>query len=183
MVWFWTFLLYSFLGFLLETGYACWVGGDPDRKCLLLLPLCPVYGLGMCAVLLLPAPVLRSPVLLAAAGGLTAACVEYAAALTYERLLGVSFWDYRGRWGNLHGRVCLPFTLAWGILVLPAVYLIQPAAEGWFAALPLPVTISAALAAGADLAVSAALLRRTGDVNCLRWYRSWAAKLPPNGTG
>ena len=35
----WYFLLYSFLGFLLETGYACLVGGDPERKCLLLLPL------------------------------------------------------------------------------------------------------------------------------------------------
>ena len=172
MVWCWTFLLYSFLGFLLETGYACWVGGDPDRKCLLLLPLCPVYGLGMCAVLLLPAPVLRSPVLLAAAGGLTAACVEYAAALTYERLLGVSFWDYRGRWGNLHGRVCLPFTLAWGLLLLPMVYWVHPAAARLFAMIPPPVSWAALAAFTADGIVSSVILRRTGDRTRLQWYRA-----------
>ena len=48
MEWFWYFLFYSFLGFLLEVGYAWWTGGSLDRKCLLLLPLCPVYGLGYC---------------------------------------------------------------------------------------------------------------------------------------
>lgn len=52
--WIWYFIWYSFLGFLLEVGYARWTGGRRDRKCLLLLPLCPVYGLGACAVLLLP---------------------------------------------------------------------------------------------------------------------------------
>ena len=50
--WLWYFIWYSFLGFLLEVGYARWTGGRRDRKCLLLLPLCPVYGLGACAVLL-----------------------------------------------------------------------------------------------------------------------------------
>ena len=29
-------------------------------------------------------------------------------------LLGVSFWDYTGVFGNLRGRVCLPFSLACG---------------------------------------------------------------------
>ena len=76
MEWFWYFLFYSFLGFLLEVGYAWWTGGSLDRKCLLLLPLCPVYGLGACAVLLLPGAVLRSPVLLVVVGGLTATAVE-----------------------------------------------------------------------------------------------------------
>ena len=61
MEWFWYFLFYSFLGFLLEVGYAWWTGGSLDRKCLLLLPLCPVYGLGACAVLLLPGAVLPRP--------------------------------------------------------------------------------------------------------------------------
>ena len=48
MVWFWYFLIYSFLGFLLEVSYARITGGYPERKCLLVLPLCPVYGLGAC---------------------------------------------------------------------------------------------------------------------------------------
>ena len=56
MVWFWYFLVYSFLGFLVEVVYVRVVGGAKrDRKCRLLLPICPVYGLGALAVLA-PAP-------------------------------------------------------------------------------------------------------------------------------
>ena len=45
--WLWYFYWYSFLGFLLEVAFAR-ISGHPkrDRKCLLLLPLRPVYGLG-----------------------------------------------------------------------------------------------------------------------------------------
>ena len=43
---FWIFLIYSFLGFLIEVAYARVTGeAKRDRKCRLLLPLCPVYGL------------------------------------------------------------------------------------------------------------------------------------------
>ena len=123
--WIWYFIWYSFLGFLLEVGYARWTGGRRDRKCLLLLPLCPVYGLGACAVLLLPPWVLERPLLLVVAGGAAATGVEYGMALFYERVLRVSFWNYDGLTGSIHGRVCLPFALAWSLLILPLVYLVQ----------------------------------------------------------
>ena len=176
MEWLWYFLLYSFLGCLLEAGYAWRVGGDPDRKCLLLLPLCPVYGLGVCAVLLLPEEVLSSPLLTAAAGGLTAVGVEYAASLFYQKVLTVSFWDYTGLPGSIHGRVCLPFALAWSVLLLPVVYWIQPAAAALAPAIPRPVSWAVLMALGADLTVSALLLRRTGDREQLRWYRRPSAR-------
>ena len=48
MVWFWYFLIYSFLGFLVEVAYVRLVGGvKRDRKCRLVLPICPVYGLSL----------------------------------------------------------------------------------------------------------------------------------------
>ena len=55
----WLFWTYSFLGYLLEKAFA-WLTRSPQqvRKCFLLLPLCPVYGLGVLAVLALP-PELR----------------------------------------------------------------------------------------------------------------------------
>ena len=54
MVWFWYFLIYSFLGFLVEVAYVRLVGGvKRDRKCRLVLPICPVYGLGAVAITLL----------------------------------------------------------------------------------------------------------------------------------
>lgn len=136
--WIWYFIWYSFLGFLLEVGYARWTGGRRDRKCLLLLPLCPVYGLGACAVLLLPPWVLERPLLLVVAGGAAATGVEYGMALFYERVLRVSFWNYDGLTGSIHGRVCLPFALAWSLLILPLVYLVHPAVARLADGIPAP---------------------------------------------
>ena len=68
-----TFFLYSFLGFLIEVAYTRLCHHPKqDRKCLLFLPLCPVYGLGALAVLSLPALLLRRPLLVFLAGALVA---------------------------------------------------------------------------------------------------------------
>ena len=109
----WIFWSFSLLGWVLERLFAA-VTRSPRRRrrCLLLLPLCPVYGLGMAAVLALP-PSLRSEWPLYLWGGLTATSVEYIYHWWGETFLGVSFWDYTGVFGNLRGRVCLPFSLAW----------------------------------------------------------------------
>ena len=169
---FWYFVLYSFLGFLLEVIYARCTGGRRDRKCLLVLPLCPVYGLGALAVLALPPFVLSRPLLLMALGGAAATAVEYAMALFYEDCLGVSFWDYRGLPGSIHGRICMPFSLAWGVLALPLIYWVHPALAPLVQAIPGPVSLSAVTAVGADSLISLALLAQTHDRSCLEWRRS-----------
>ncbi len=172
MIWFWYFLFYSFLGFLLEVSFAWTTGGRPDRKCLLVLPLCPVYGLGACAILMLPQWIADRPLLLFLCGAGTATVVEYATAVFYERMLGVSFWDYQGLPGSIQGRVCLPFSLAWGVLAIPLVRWVHPAAAHWLAAIPGPVTALALVTLVSDILLSAVLLRRSRDRDSLRWYRT-----------
>ena len=162
--------MYSFLGFLLELAFARLTGGRPDRKCLLVLPLCPVYGLGACLILALTGGATASPISVFVLGGAAATAAEYAASLFYERVLGVSFWDYQGLPGSLHGRVCLPFSLAWGVLALGLVYGVHPILSGWLIRLPGPLLGMALAAFSADAVLSAILLRRTGDRDVLRWY-------------
>lgn len=171
LVWFWYFLIYSFFGFLLEVSYARITGGYPERKCLLVLPLCPVYGLGACAILLL-APVKGFPPAVFLLGGLAATAVEYGVSLFYEKALKVSFWDYRGLPGSIHGRICMPFSLAWGVLALPLIYWVHPALAPLVQAIPGPVSLSAVTAVGADSLISLALLAQTHDRSCLEWCRS-----------
>ncbi|MCI8870564.1 MAG: putative ABC transporter permease [Lawsonibacter sp.] len=171
MVWFWYFVIYSFFGFLLEAAFARASGGRPDRKCLLLLPLCPVYGLGAGAILLLAPLAGNHPARLFLLGGAAATAVEYAVGWWYETFLGVSFWDYTGLPGSLQGRVCLPFSLAWAALSLPLVHFVHPAVRAWVSAVPVPVTLSMAALVLSDLAVSAVLLKVTGDRASLQWYR------------
>lgn len=112
----WQFWIYSALGLLLEQLFAAALGRRENRRCRLLLPICPVYALGALAILALPRCLTATPLGLALWGGLAATAAEYAAHLFYDFFLGVSFWDYRALWGNLHGRVCLPFSLGWGVL-------------------------------------------------------------------
>ena len=56
MTYFWYFLGYGFLGYLLEKLFAALTHAEHRvRKGFLLAPVCPVYGLAMCAVLALGA--------------------------------------------------------------------------------------------------------------------------------
>ena len=155
--WFWLFLLYSFGGYVLEKLYAA-VRRSPHqvRKCFLLLPLCPVYGLAMLAVLHLPPDMTGTFWRLALYGGLTATAVEYVVHLLYERLLGVLFWDYSATKMDLNRRVCVPFALVWGPLA---------------ARIPPAVTLAVLLVFVADCFLSARVLHRGGDIDLLSLRR------------
>ena len=160
----WTFWIYSFFGYLLERGYAAATHAERQaRKCFWLLPLCPVYGLGALAVLALPPALTDGFWSLALWGGLAATAVEYAVHLAYDRLLGVRFWDYSHVRGNLRGRVCLPFTMAWSLLAAAALPPVQAVLEPALAAIPPAVTYAALLVFTADAVISLRLLYLTGD--------------------
>jgi uncharacterized membrane protein len=164
----WTFWIYSFLGWLLEKTFAAATRARRrDRKCFLLLPLCPVYGLGMLAVLAIPAAWRQGPWQLLW-GAAAATAVEYAVHWWYETALGVRFWDYSHLPGQLRGRVCLPFSLIWGLLTTLAVRLVQPGVDALAARVPPTVTYLCLLVFTADAVCSAWVLRLTGDTASLQ---------------
>ena len=168
---FWYFLVYSFLGFLLEIGFARLIRSPKlDRKCHLILPVCPVYGLGALAILALPNIVKSNPLLLDLFGGLAATASEWLMAVFYEHAALVTFWNYRDLPWNLNGRVCLWFSLFWGVLALPLVYWVHPLIVELIAAIPPVLALSAAALYLTDAAISLAVLRRHGTQG-LRWYR------------
>ena len=167
---FWYFIVYSFLGFLLEVLFARITRQSKrDRKCHYFLPLCPVYGVGIVLVLSLPEPVQHSPVLFLLCAGLTATAVEYGMALFYERVMGVSFWDYSALPLHLHGRVCLLFSFFWGVLSLLAVYGVQPAVATLVEAIPSSWVVPAVLFFLLDLCFTLWVLRRSHSTEALRW--------------
>jgi len=161
--WFWTFFLYSFGGYGLEKWYARATRAENQtRKCLLGLPLCPVYGLALTAVLALPETLQKAPWLPFSGAAVTTA-VEYLYHWGCERFLGVRFWDYSAVRGNLRGRVCLPFTLVWGVLTAAALTLLQPLLERVILRIPPEATFAAVLLFTADAVCSVRFLRLTHD--------------------
>ena len=170
MRWLWYFIIYSFMGFLLEVAFARAIRHPKrDRKCLLLLPLCPVYGLGACLILAV-APLVPGPLGVALAGGLAATGAELALGAFYRFALGVEFWNYDGIPGSLGGLVCPRFSLYLTALALELVYLVHPAVSLLAEGIPAFLAPPAAILLGADGAVSCAALRRAGDTDVLKWY-------------
>lgn len=164
----WFFWIYSFGGYLLERAFAAATRAERrERKCFLLLPLCPVYGLGMLAVLALPAS-WRQGLWLLPAGAAAATVVEYAVHWAYETFLGVEFWDYSHLPGSIGGRVCLPFTLAWGVLTALTVRFVHPLTATLTAAIPAWATFAFLLLFSVDAVCSARFLWVTHDVEELR---------------
>lgn len=168
---FWYFFCYSFCGFLLEVLYAKVTHSPkPDRKCFLLLPLCPVYGLGALGILAAATWIGPRFWLNALVGIFLPTAVEYCTGVFYQRVLGVSFWDYSHLPLNLGGRVCLLFSLIWSILSLVLIYLVHPWVTHLVTTLPTTITIPVFIFTCADGLVSLYLLKTTGTTDSLKWY-------------
>lgn len=156
MVYFWYFLFYSFFGYLLEKLFARVTQSERQvRKCFLLLPLCPVYGLAMTALLLTGAERIDNIWALMVIGAAVTTAVEYAVHWGYETLFGVYFWDYTPTKMDVNGRICIPFSIAWGLLSAAAVRLVQPEltalaanlSDGWAGAALFLLTFDAIITA------------------------------------
>ncbi len=171
MVWFWFFLFYSFCGFVLEVLFARVTHSTKrDRKCFLLLPLCPVYGLGALGILAAAELFGNRPLLMAVVGSGAATAAEYLMGLFYEKVLGVSFWDYSHLPINVGGKVCLPFSAAWAVLALGLVYLVHPRVASLLSAIPPVFFPAAVILTLTDALISMYLLRTTGTTDSLKWY-------------
>lgn len=167
----WYFLLYSFAGFLLEITFAR-VTHHPkkDRKCLMLLPVCPVYGVGALLIHALSG-LIRLPIWVMLVGFVGATAAELGMGLFYRYVLHVDFWDYHDQPGNLDGLVCLTFSAYWTVLALVQVYFTDPLVTALILQIPVGLDIPMAVLLSSDLLVSALALRRAETTEVLRWYR------------
>lgn len=82
-------------------------------------------------------------------------------------MLGVRFWDYSATKTDVNGRICLPFSLAWGVLGALAVRLVQPALAALAARIPVRRDEHRALCLGIDALWSTGVLLRWGDIDLL----------------
>lgn len=168
----WYLLFYSLLGFCGEVLYARLTrSAKRDRKCRLFFPICPVYGIGATGIALLPSAITDRPIVYFLTAVLVATAVEYLLGTFYERAWGVSFWNYDGMWGNIHGRVCLPFALLWGVLSLALLPTLHPIVQQLVAMVPNGLLLPVLLLLAVDFCLTSLVLRRSHDTNALIWYR------------
>ena len=142
------FLLYSFLGWVIEVIYHAVTQGKIVNRGFLNGPVCPVYGFGMLVVFMLGNVVSSgtnaasgasqlSPLLLFLFGMLLATGVELAAGWLLDRLFHTRWWDYSDKPLNLHGYICLEFSIIWGLAIVAVVKIVHPLlSDGTVRAIP-----------------------------------------------
>lgn len=123
----WYFIIFSILGLVIETMY-CYVttGVWESRKGLIYGPFCPVYGVGATALIILLYKLKSQKLKLFVYGGFLGSAFEYIMSYVLEAFYGTRFWDYSYYKFHLNGRICIVYTLFWGILALILICLIKP---------------------------------------------------------
>ncbi len=118
------FIIYSFLGFIIESTFALLnYGVLESRQSFLYGPFCSIYGLGAVVIILsLRYKFFKNNYTLFAGGFIVGSIVEYLVSFFGEMLLNVKWWDYSDRFLNINGRVCFLYSIFWGLL---GVYLLK----------------------------------------------------------
>lgn len=110
----WLFLVYSFLGWILETIVAAFKQKRFVNRGLINGPLCVIYGIA--AVVISVYLQELTGFWLVLGGMIFSTTLEWAAGHLIERIYKERWWDYSDMPWNLDGYICLPVSLVWGVL-------------------------------------------------------------------
>ena len=135
---FWVFFIGCFAGVVLETIY-CLIqrGHYESRVGLIYGPFNLVYGVGaLCLSGALYRFRNRGRVFSFVGGFIVGSVVEYACSWFQEVCFGSTSWDYSGMPYNLNGRICLLYSIFWGILGIFWIKDIYPRMAKWILKIP-----------------------------------------------
>ncbi|MEM5948129.1 hypothetical protein WKV44_06205 [Spirochaetia bacterium 38H-sp] len=121
------FMLYSFLGWIIESAYRSITTKTLINSGSLYGPFIPIYGFGAVFILLVNDSLLFLPFgIRIFIFTLIATSLEYFTSYIIEKTFGLKFWDYSNFPLNINGRVCLLFSSFWAILSFAEIEIIQP---------------------------------------------------------
>ena len=122
------FIIYSFLGYIVEVLYGLVTKGVIEsRQSFLYGPFCGIYGLGAIFMVLPFKKYTKANNIQIFLGSAIIGCiVEYFISWFGETFMQIKWWDYSNYFMNINGRVCLYFGIFWGILGLWLVKKVNP---------------------------------------------------------
>lgn len=117
------FIIYSIAGYLIETVFGIITKGVwESRQGFVYGPFCCIYGLGAVVMILALQYFNKNYKSLFLGGFLVGSIVEYTVSLFGEMMLNLKWWDYSNMPLNINGRICVFYSMFWGIL---AIYLMK----------------------------------------------------------
>ncbi len=138
------FIIYSFLGWAMETTY-CSIGARHFvARGFLYGPICPIYGVGVVMMICWFAPLTGNPFLFYVVSTVVMSAWEYFVGWFLEATTHIKYWDYSNFRFNLHGRICLWVCLVWGALSYVVIFWVHPFISTLVLAIPLTARYIAA---------------------------------------
>lgn len=131
------FTAYSFLGWCAEVAYQYWTQKKFINRGFLHGPFCPIYGACILLVMYLLNRVHVNLFALFIISTILISTIEYITSYILEKLFHLKWWDYTEDPLNLHGRICLHFSLGWGLAAIVVFKIIHPIIMGAINIIPL----------------------------------------------
>ncbi|MBR0382547.1 MAG: hypothetical protein IJH71_08940 [Eubacterium sp.] len=129
----WFFLIYAMIGWGVEVVYQAVKKGIIVNRGFLNGPVCPVYGFGMCSILLAIGAVSGGKELnlfiLFLVGTALTTTIELVAGRILDLAFHARWWDYSDMPFNLNGYICLEFSIIWGLGCVFVIKLVHPLIE------------------------------------------------------
>lgn len=119
------FMIYSFLGWVIETIYCSLAEKRYVPRGFLNGPLTPIYGFGAIGLIFLLQDI-KTVSLVFLSGVVATSFLEYVASYLLELIFDMHWWDYSGDKYNLNGRIKLKNSILFGILSIILMYFIHP---------------------------------------------------------
>ena len=134
------FIIYSVLGCIIETLYGLLTKGVIEsRQSMLYGPFCCIYGLGAICLLCIPKSAKKNNWTLFIAGFIIGSVLEYIVSMVGEVIFNIKWWDYSNFPLNINGRICVYFSIFWGILTICLNKVINPTVDKLLAKVPIKI--------------------------------------------
>lgn len=120
------FMILSCCGWMMEMSVQLVTHRRMINRGFLIGPYCPIYGFGGLFITLFLTQFKNYPVLLFVMAVVVCSALEYLTSYFMEKIFHARWWDYSQKRWNLHGRICLETSTAFGVLGILFVYLVNP---------------------------------------------------------
>ena len=120
------FMIYSFIGWIIEIIWTLIMEKKFVNRGFLIGPYLPIYGVGGILMTLLLSRYSNDIIALFIMSIMLFSILEYFTSYILEKLFNARWWDYTKYKFNINGRICLETMIPFGIAGLGLIYIINP---------------------------------------------------------
>lgn len=120
------FILYSFIGWVIEITYNYFINSSFKKEGFLKGPYKPMYGIAVTILIVFKEVFQLNKVFLLISCFIIPSVVEYLSGYLLKKFFDECYWDYSELKYNLDGIVTLKFSIYWTVLSLIGINIFQP---------------------------------------------------------